>query len=190
MIDRRTIYERRELPIANLSASIDSLELRRAEGATFEDLVALSKLLFVRGDVLGRIADHDRAEVIATEAIALSPDSRKRALHSCAARGAFPSVRGSERASRSSARGRLSDGTRLTSKGRRYCRRRDDTKTRWFCVKDWQRTIPGFTPLARSRRCWRKWVDGPRQKPAMRPRSTRTMACRRSRAANCCSNGA
>ena len=35
-----------------------------SEGATFDDLVALSKLLFVRGDVLGRIADHDRAESI------------------------------------------------------------------------------------------------------------------------------
>ena len=27
------------------------------------DLVALSKLLFLRGDLLGRIADHDRAEL-------------------------------------------------------------------------------------------------------------------------------
>ena len=30
-------------------------------------------MLFLRGDVLGRIADHDRAELIATEAMALSP---------------------------------------------------------------------------------------------------------------------
>jgi tetratricopeptide (TPR) repeat protein len=42
---------------------------------TFENLVALSKLLFVRGDLLGRIADHDRAELAATEALGLSPDS-------------------------------------------------------------------------------------------------------------------
>ena len=35
--------------------------------------VALSKFLFVRGDLLGRIVDHDRAELVATEAIALSP---------------------------------------------------------------------------------------------------------------------
>ena len=38
-------------------------------------LVALSKLLFVRGDVLGRIADHERAELVATEAAASSPDT-------------------------------------------------------------------------------------------------------------------
>ena len=77
-------------------------------GATFEELLALSKLLFVRGDLLGRIADHDRAELIATEAIALSPDTARDALHPCAARGAFPSVRGGKRASRSRARGRSS----------------------------------------------------------------------------------
>ena len=66
-------YTSGRIAVANLSASIDSLELRRVEGATFEDLVALSKLLFLRGDLLGRIADHDRAELVATEAIALSP---------------------------------------------------------------------------------------------------------------------
>ena len=62
-------------------------------GATFEDLLALSKLLFVRGDVLGRIADHDRAAQVANEAIASCPPARTRALHPCAARGAFPSLR-------------------------------------------------------------------------------------------------
>jgi hypothetical protein len=39
---------------------IASLELRRAESATFENLEALSKVLFLRGDLLGRIVDHDR----------------------------------------------------------------------------------------------------------------------------------
>jgi tetratricopeptide (TPR) repeat protein len=66
-------YTSGAIAIVNLTASIDSLELRRAEGATFENLVALSKLLFVRGDVLGRISDHNQAEFIATEAIAFSP---------------------------------------------------------------------------------------------------------------------
>jgi tetratricopeptide (TPR) repeat protein len=37
----------------------------------------LSKLLFLRGDVLGRVADHDRAELIATEAIGMSPGSAR-----------------------------------------------------------------------------------------------------------------
>ena len=68
-------YTSGRIAVANLSALIDSLELRRVEGATFEDLVALSKLLFLRRDLLGRIADHDRAELVATEAIALSPDT-------------------------------------------------------------------------------------------------------------------
>jgi tetratricopeptide (TPR) repeat protein len=66
-------YTSGRIAIANLSASIDSLELRRVEGTTFEGLVALSKLLFVRGDLLGRIADHDRGQLIAKKAIAWSP---------------------------------------------------------------------------------------------------------------------
>ena len=68
-------YTSGRIAVANLSASIESLEFRRVDEGTFEDLVALSKLLFLRGDLLGRIADHDRAELIANEAIALSPGS-------------------------------------------------------------------------------------------------------------------
>jgi tetratricopeptide (TPR) repeat protein len=74
MIDARR-YTGGRIAIANLSASIESLELRRKAGAGFADLAALSTLLFVRGDVLGRINDHDRAELIATEAIGMAPDS-------------------------------------------------------------------------------------------------------------------
>ena len=73
-------YTSGRIALANLSSSIERLELRRVEGATFEDLVALSKLLFLRGDLLGRIADHDRAERAAKEAVAASPDTA-RALH-------------------------------------------------------------------------------------------------------------
>ncbi|HEY6665811.1 MAG TPA: hypothetical protein VI036_11875 [Propionibacteriaceae bacterium] len=58
-------YTSGQIAIANLSASIGSLERRPVEGAS---LLALSNLLFVRGDLLGRIADHDRAERVATEA--------------------------------------------------------------------------------------------------------------------------
>ncbi|HWY14668.1 MAG TPA: hypothetical protein VNX86_05960 [Rhizomicrobium sp.] len=66
-------YTSGRIAIANLSAVVNSEETRRKEGATFDGLVALSNLLFLRGDVLGRIADHDRGETIANEAIALSP---------------------------------------------------------------------------------------------------------------------
>jgi len=66
-------YTSGRIALANLSASIASLELRRAEGAGFDSLVALSGLLFVRGDALGRLGDHNRAELVATEAAALSP---------------------------------------------------------------------------------------------------------------------
>ena len=72
MIDPRP-YTSGRIAVANLSASIDSLELRRAERGTFENLIALSTLLFLRGDVLGRLVDHDRAESVAHEAMALSP---------------------------------------------------------------------------------------------------------------------
>lgn len=68
-------YTSGRIALANLSAAIDSLELRRIEGATFDNLLALSKLLFLRGDVRGRIIDHDRAERVAHEAIARSADS-------------------------------------------------------------------------------------------------------------------
>jgi predicted Zn-dependent protease len=73
MIDQGQ-YTSGRIAIANLSASIEGLEqFRLAERVTFENSVTLSKLLFLRGDVLGRIADHDRAELIANEAVALSP---------------------------------------------------------------------------------------------------------------------
>jgi tetratricopeptide (TPR) repeat protein len=74
MIIAANRYTSGRIAIANLSASIQGLELRRVENATFAELVALSKLLFLRGDLLGRIADHDRAERVATQAIAVSPD--------------------------------------------------------------------------------------------------------------------
>ena len=74
MIARKR-YTSGRIAVANLLALIESLELRRIEAATFDDLVALSNLLFFRGDLLGHIADHDRAELIAAQAIALSPDS-------------------------------------------------------------------------------------------------------------------
>jgi tetratricopeptide (TPR) repeat protein len=70
-------YTSGRIALANLSASIESLELSRSEGASFDNLVALSNLLFARGDLLGRISDHDRAEVIATEAITVSPDAAR-----------------------------------------------------------------------------------------------------------------
>jgi tetratricopeptide (TPR) repeat protein len=74
MINARR-YTSGRIAVANLLALIDSFEFRRVGGATFEDLVALSKFLFLRGELLGRIADHDRAELVANEAIALSPDT-------------------------------------------------------------------------------------------------------------------
>lgn len=64
-------YTSGRIAVANLSASIDGLERDRVEGATFETLLALSNLLFLRGDLLGLIVDHDRAETIATAAIDL-----------------------------------------------------------------------------------------------------------------------
>ena len=65
-----TRYTSGRIAIANLSAMIDALERRRSHGASFEELLMLSRLLFVRGDLLGRIVDHDRAESAAREAIA------------------------------------------------------------------------------------------------------------------------
>jgi tetratricopeptide (TPR) repeat protein len=73
-------YTSGRIDVANLSAVIDSLERHQIERASFEERVRLSKLLFVRGDVLGRIVDHDRAELVAREAIPLAP-SRADALY-------------------------------------------------------------------------------------------------------------
>ena len=86
------------IAVANLSALIDSLELRRRRRCRpFEDLMRCRRSLFLRGDLFGRIVDHDRAESVANEAIALSSDAATRALHPARGfRGPFPSVRGSE----------------------------------------------------------------------------------------------
>ncbi|WP_189478786.1 hypothetical protein [Mesorhizobium sp. M1E.F.Ca.ET.063.01.1.1] len=67
-------YTSGTIALANLSASIQSLERRCDEGADFDSLVALSKLLFARGDVLGRIVDHERAELAVGEAVSSSPN--------------------------------------------------------------------------------------------------------------------
>ena len=61
-------YTSGRIALANLSSSIEGLERRAVEGARFEDLATLSDLLFLRGDLLGRIADHDRAEAVVEEA--------------------------------------------------------------------------------------------------------------------------
>ena len=74
MIDPKR-YTSGRIAVINLSATIEGLELRRAGGAPVEDLLVLSKLLFVRGDLLGRIADHDQAEWVALEAVASFPDA-------------------------------------------------------------------------------------------------------------------
>ena len=73
LITRR--YTSGRIALANLWTSIDSLDLRRERRADFEDLQLLSNLLFLRGDLLGRIADHDRAERAGKEAMALASDS-------------------------------------------------------------------------------------------------------------------
>ena len=59
--------------LATLSTSIASLTCGRGRAASFADRARLAELLFLRGDLLGRIADHDRAELAASEAIALAP---------------------------------------------------------------------------------------------------------------------
>jgi tetratricopeptide (TPR) repeat protein len=68
-------YTSGRIAVANLSASIESLELSRVKHRTFEDEAALSKFLFLRGDLLGRIVEHDRAELVAKKSIAFSPDT-------------------------------------------------------------------------------------------------------------------
>jgi hypothetical protein len=68
-------YTSGRIAVANLSGSIENLELRRVKNRTFEDELALSKFLFLRGDLLGRIVDHDRAELVAKKSIAFSPDT-------------------------------------------------------------------------------------------------------------------
>jgi tetratricopeptide (TPR) repeat protein len=74
MIDPKR-YTNGRIALANLSASIETLELNRIESASCEGLATLSNLLFLRGDLLGRIADHDRAELAAMEAITLAKET-------------------------------------------------------------------------------------------------------------------
>jgi tetratricopeptide (TPR) repeat protein len=74
IVDRRR-YTSGRIAVANLSAVIDSLEVGRVKRPTFEALVALSDLLFLRGDLFGCIVDHDRAELVANEAVVSSPST-------------------------------------------------------------------------------------------------------------------
>jgi tetratricopeptide (TPR) repeat protein len=74
MIDPKR-YTSGRIALANLSASIEQLELSRIESASCEGLLTLSNLLFLRGDLLGRIADHDRAELAGVEAITLAKET-------------------------------------------------------------------------------------------------------------------
>jgi len=73
IIDARC-YTSGRIALVNLSTSMDGLERCSIEHPTFDSLSALSKLLFVRGDLLGRIADHDRAQLVAKKAILWSRD--------------------------------------------------------------------------------------------------------------------
>jgi tetratricopeptide (TPR) repeat protein len=73
MIDRGR-YTSGRIAVANLSAAIDSLDRGRGAATGYADLLPLSTLLFLRGDLLGRIADHDRASQVAAEAVERSPD--------------------------------------------------------------------------------------------------------------------
>jgi tetratricopeptide (TPR) repeat protein len=66
-------YTSGRIALANLSSSIEALERSRLDVARPADLVSLAEHLFLRGDVLGRIADHDRAEVISATAASLFP---------------------------------------------------------------------------------------------------------------------
>ena len=68
-------YTSGRIALANLSASIERLEAGRIESATCESLLTLSNLLFLHGDLLGRIADHDRGEQAALEAITLAKET-------------------------------------------------------------------------------------------------------------------
>ena len=69
----RTLYERPHRGRQSFGDRSKAWSFAVSKARSFEDLVALSKLLFLRGDLLGRIADHDRAEPVAKEAIALAP---------------------------------------------------------------------------------------------------------------------
>ena len=145
-------YTSGRIAIANLSAAIDSLELRRSEGAGFDDLVPLAKLLFARGDVLGRIKDHERAELIATEAISMSPSTARALYIRAQLAGRFHRFEEANDVLDQALRAGyprheivLERATLLQATGR--------TKTHWLCVKDWQRSILAFTRLAHSRRC-------------------------------------
>jgi tetratricopeptide (TPR) repeat protein len=140
-----------------------------SKGLAFDDLLASSKLLFLRGDVLGSIADHDRAECVANEAVAMSPET---------ASALYAGAQLAERFHRFDEANALLD--RALSEG---CPTRevdlekaallqgdrDGMTRRWFCVRAWRRTIRGFTLSGRSRPCWRRWTDGRRPNPATRP---------------------
>ena len=109
------------------------------------------------------------------------------------------SVRGSRRASIASRKQPRCSMThsppdiqlaRSMSNGRRCSRRREGSGGAGPSPGTGDRKIAGSTRSARSRRCWRRWINGRRPRASTRRRSTRIRASRPCRAANCSSNGA
>jgi tetratricopeptide (TPR) repeat protein len=188
MIDTRR-YTSGRIAVANLSTMIESLELGRVERPSFENHLALSTLLFVRGDLLGRIADHNRAELVATDAIALAPDTGSALYVRAQLAERFHRFwEANARLDRALAAGypRQKIDVERAALLQATGQYREARVLREGLTKD----EPGIHTLgALERRCSRKWMNGRRPKPAMRPRSMRTMAYHPSRAANCYSNG-
>ena len=128
-------YTSGRIAVANLSASIEGLERRRAAAARFEELLTLSNLLFLRGDLLGRIVDHDRAERALSKRFPWRPMPEAESSFVLGWQRVFI---GSKKPARCSIKPSRPDirGGKLRSRGPRYCKLPDNTKRRCFCVKD------------------------------------------------------
>lgn len=187
MIDRGR-YTSGRIALANLSTSIDGLERERAASASFESLLTLAKLFFLRGDLLGSVADHDRGTQSPPKRLTCRPTAQERSMFARRSRDASTVSR--KRKGFSLKHWWLDIRDRKLKQNGRLCFRRPDTTTkRWSCAKDWRSAILGLIRLQASRRCWRRWINGEGRRPAIWLRSTPTMACLLSRAGNFSSNG-
>ena len=87
---RRAGYDERAIALANLQAQIDSLEVQAAFGRlAVQQRAGLIDLLILRGHVLGRIADYERAAALAEQLVCDAPSDASAFLARARTRATF-----------------------------------------------------------------------------------------------------
>ena len=92
MMDERPLTDG-TIALLNLDAQIEAVEAEVGLGrATVETRAGLAELITLRGLIVGRIADYERAEKIAEQLVRDAPSDARALVARARARAGFPSV--------------------------------------------------------------------------------------------------